>query len=50
MVLTYILSYDKVNLIPLVMYICGNVYVMALLKVVFLDPRPYVAMGIVKDL
>ena len=49
MTLTYILSYDKINVIVLFMYICANVYIMASLKVIFLDPRPYVA-EIVKDL
>ena len=42
MVMTYVLAFDKINVIVMVMYICLNVYFMAFLKVIFIDPRPYI--------
>ena len=50
MVMAYVLSYDKINMIVVVLYICANVYVMAFLKVLFVDPRPYVVDSLVKNL
>lgn len=50
MVMAYVLSYDKINMIVVVLYICANVYIMAFLKVFFVDPRPYVVDSLVKNL
>jgi hypothetical protein len=50
MVLTYVLAFDKINVIVMIMYICINVYLMAFLKVIFVDPRPYIYPNLVANL